>query len=447
MKQPIIFFFFLAFSSFAVGQTNSLQEGNICFASGDYGCAIEKYKLALKSPDGRQKKIAADNLTQAEKCFELHRIADEAFISKNFIRAKEYYLSIINENPNDEKAKARLNEAKDALTTLSVSQNALFFSSSGGKQTIYVTTGAESYVLGILPSWCTAEKFEKYFSITCSKNASTTERTGNFTVVAGSKTESISIRQLGNNSITLSVSEENLSFSAPGGTYRISVNSNASSYEINLLPAWCFVQKYKGYFIVNCRSNPNSTTRTDFFAVTAGDKTTRINISQNGKEIIPIQIGGTKLKEAPKPNNLKPFRSLGFQSGEIAKYGLLFETGGGKTFGFHISARTSLTDGQAILNGETIPNKTQIEMGPNIKLAKFLYMNIGAGYGFYNANVSNDYAGTKSVEKFGYLVTTAGLMIRISNTININAGASFMDIDKDIYKPEIVFGLSFNLKK
>jgi hypothetical protein len=144
---------------------------------------------------------------------------------------------------------------------------------------------------------------------------------------------------------------------------------------------------------------------------------------------------------------LKPFKSLGFQSGEIAKYGLLFESGGAKTLGFHISARTSLTDGQAILNGETIPNKTQIEMGPNIKLAKFLYMNIGAGYGFYNANVSNDYAGTKSVEKFGYLVTTACVMIRISNTININAGASFMDIDKDIYKPEIVFGLSFNLKK
>jgi hypothetical protein len=38
-------------------------------------------------------------------------------------------------------------------------------------------------------------------------------------------------------------------------------------------------------------------------------------------------------------------------------------------------------------------------------------------------------------------------MIRISKVININGGVSFMDIDKEFYKPEITFGLSFNLKR
>ena len=55
--------------------------------------------------------------------------------------------------------------------------------------------------------------------------------------------------------------------------------------------------------------------------------------------------------------------------------------------------------------------------------------------------------GTLSLEKTGYLLATSGLMVRISRLININGGVSFMDIDKEFYKPEITFGISFNLKK
>jgi hypothetical protein len=72
---------------------------------------------------------------------------------------------------------------------------------------------------------------------------------------------------------------------------------------------------------------------------------------------------------------------------------------------------------------------------------------VGAGYGYYDKVIRNDYAGTITLEKTGYLVATSGLMIRISKVININGGVSFMDIDKEFYKPEITFGLSFNLKR
>jgi hypothetical protein len=142
----------------------------------------------------------------------------------------------------------------------------------------------------------------------------------------------------------------------------------------------------------------------------------------------------------------KGFSSLGMQSGEIAQYGLLYESGGSKTIGFHISARTSLTSEEDILSGSEIENKTEIEFGPNFRLSKRLYLNIGAGYGYYDKVLRNDYAGTLTLEKTGYLAVTSGLMIRISRVVNINGGVSFMDIDKEFYKPEITFGISFNLK-
>ncbi len=153
-------------------------------------------------------------------------------------------------------------------------------------------------------------------------------------------------------------------------------------------------------------------------------------------------------KAAEKRNRpqLGSFSSIGFQSGEIAKYGFIYERGGRKTVGFRFTGRTSLTAEEDILNGTIVENKTEIELGPNFKIFKRLYFNIGVGYGFYDRLMNNDYAGELYTEKTGYTVATTGLMFRLSRVISINGGASFMDIDQDFYKPEITFGISFNLK-
>jgi hypothetical protein len=149
----------------------------------------------------------------------------------------------------------------------------------------------------------------------------------------------------------------------------------------------------------------------------------------------------------PKPiSQLNSFSSIGLQSGEIAKYGFIYERGGRKRVGFRFSARTSLTSEQDILNGTATKNKTEIELGPNFRILNRLYFNIGIGYGYYDRLLNNDFAGEVYVEKTGYSVATTGLMFRISRVININGGVSFMDIDKEIYKPEITFGISFNLR-
>ena len=106
-----------------------------------------------------------------------------------------------------------------------------------------------------------------------------------------------------------------------------------------------------------------------------------------------------------------------------------------------------LTPENDILNSKVKENKTEIELGPNFRVFSRVYLNIGIGYGYYDRIMNNDYAGEFYVKKTGYSVATTGLMFRISRVISINCGASFMDIDKDFYKPEITFGVSFNIKR
>jgi hypothetical protein len=458
MKQIAGLLIALVFTSLAFGQSSSLQEGNKCFATGDYSCAIEKYKEAIKSSDEKQQKIAGDNLRQAEKCFELIKMADAAFADKNFIEAREYYQSLLNENPKDEHAKAQLKEIKIELITLSVSKKAVVFSSSGGQEAISVVTQAESYTVGLLPSWCSVQKNEKHFVITCSENTSTAERTDIFTVSAGNKTEKINIRQSGKQEITLNVSKENISFtSATGNSGPISVYTNAAKFSISSVPSWCTVQTYNNYFTVTCNSNTSTQSRSSWFNVVAGNKEIKINVNQAGQisstetsEAKVENVGKTPVRRIEKSTKAKSpltsFTSLGFQSGEIAKYGLLFELGG-KTIGFRLAARSSLTPEQDVLNTIGLPNRTEVEIGPNIKIFKWCYLNLSAGYGYYNTSILNEYAGTRNIGQVYYVVTSGGLMIRLNRIININGGASFMDIHKDFYKPEITGGISFNLRK
>lgn len=80
---------------------------------------------------------------------------------------------------------------------------------------------------------------------------------------------------------TLSVSKQALSFPASGGYETITVTTNSNSYSINLLPSWCSVQNYAGYFIITCKTNSGNISRNDYFNVVAGNKTLRINVSQS----------------------------------------------------------------------------------------------------------------------------------------------------------------------
>ena len=402
MKQIILFFLAFFFTISAYCQVSKLEEGNQCFDQGNYSCAEAKYKEAFKSEVGRDRQIADIKLQRTKRCIEILKKAELAYNNKNYTKANEFYLTILDSNPKDEFVKRRLESIKNIL---------------------YPPIKKTSIPKTQLP-----------------------------------ETTKIEIPEIPDR---LNLSKTEILYRSTGGNEFINVNTNLKSYNIELLPSWCTVQKYDYYFIIECSVNNLPYTRNSNFIVRAGSKSIWVNILQEAATPVKEPIKLVENNQTNKNNSvsvekknsskkykrsLTSFTSIGFQSGGTAKFGLIYEQGSSKKIGFRFSARTSLTAEEEILNGTNTKNKTEIELGPNFSLTERFYINLGVGYGYYNRLMNNDYAGEIYLEKTGYSVLNTGIMYRLSNLININGGTSFMNINKEIYIPEIIFGISFNLK-
>ncbi len=286
MKR-ILFLLLAVITAFSVHCQTPLEEGDRYFDSGDYTCAKNKYQQAYQTASGKDKQIADAKLTRAEWCVQYLQQANRAFTNKNYQTAKENYQYVLDSNPKDTYARARLKNCEDMLlalaTTLTLSKENLNFSPSGGKENITVTTNATTFSVSNLPSWYTIEKFAGHFVLTCGTNTGTTARTHLITVTAGEKTAQVRVTQdvaKKEEATTLSVTENSLSFPASGGkSQNITVYSNASTYSVSLVPDWCSVEMYSGYFVVTCRANTGAA-RTDWFRVKANDKEVRVNVKQ-----------------------------------------------------------------------------------------------------------------------------------------------------------------------
>ncbi|ESU22617.1 hypothetical protein FEDK69T_18730 [Flavobacterium enshiense DK69] len=472
MRQYITLIFFLICSHIAYCQ-NVFQAGDKCFDDGDYICAETKYKEAFKVASETDKQIAEMKIQRAKWCSDHLKIADQAFTSHNYLKSKKNYQSVLESNPKDNYAKSQIEKCNTKLnassteanksttitntsttTPLKLSKTNLSFKSPGGGD--YIDINSNLYTIELLPDWCTVEKYSGYFVVLCKANNKSSIRSDYFNVKSGNNIIRVNVTQQGSSSqgkeIVLNVSTTSLNFSSPGGVGDITVTTNADNFSVTLVPSWCKVQKYNDHIIVSCLRNESDLSRSDWFTITAGDKGVKVYVNQSGtnkkESIADVESASTKKNpaSAEKSNKLNSFSSIGIQSGEIAHYGLLYERGGRKFMGLHMSLRSSFTPEEDIVNRVVKENKTEFDIGPNFKIFQRLYLNLGVGYGYYNFMNIDDYAHTATYDKEGYLAATGGLMIRISRLININGGVSFMDIDKEFYTPEITFGLSFNLR-
>jgi hypothetical protein len=451
MKHIIILFFAFITSLSAYSQASNIEEGNLCFDKGDYTCAEAKYKAVFKAAVGKDKQIAEIKIQRAKRCIENLINADLEFKNKNYSKSKELYLAILDSNPNDEIAKSQLEIIiaiikKASEISLNISNTDISFMPSGGKENIYITTNSKTYTIDLLPNWCKVQKFENYFVISCSNNYQNDLRSDYFTVKAGDKAIRINIKQEGSPKVKenkIEVSRSNLFFPYDGNSSEtIYITTNSEYFDFSLVPSWCKVTKFNNYITVSCEKNESNQTRNDWFKISINNKEVKIYVSQSENTKQNKTSGSTPITN----KRMNSFSSIGIQSGQIAKYGILYETGGKNFIGFHMSLRTSNTPEEEILNGENVPNKNEFVFGPNFKLNPNLFINIGIGYGFYNSHERNDYAGISKITKNNYMVTPITLMIRLNRVISINGGASFMEIGKAFYKPEYIFGISFNLK-
>lgn len=436
MKRIIILFFTILTVFSAYSQT-SFEDAKRCFDAGDYTCAIKKFTELSKSTGGTNTDIER-LLKKAKNCDECLKIADSEFTKKNYAAAKVEYDKILTYNPNDPHAKSRLEKCNLALnpppaatppkdnqapaqkppTTLSVSKDSLTFSASGGSSgQIKVYTNASNYSITLLPSWCKVQKYDSYFIVTCSENKTAQSRSDFFRVSAGDKTQIINVNQAGIPApeITLSASKYQLTFPASGGSSgQVIVYSNASSYSVTLVPSWCEVQTYKGYFIVTCNENKTYESRSDWFRIAAGDKTIRIYVEQPGMTSSRTVYTGDSYYS--KSSYQRKNGCFNCPKGNISAWGL--------TFGY-IQADYS----NKILDGIQIG----IKLEPLFRYG--LGLNFGLNYEYYN-----------NYKEFLVKTNTTNY---IENNIedhklNFNAGLEYRLNFSEWFNPYIYGGIGFD---
>lgn len=287
MKQIILTLIALVFTFSALSQTSNLVDGDKCFDSGDYACAITKYNEVIKSVTGRDKQIAEIKLTRARSCSEWLNKANQAFQSADFKSAKENYQNVLNENSNDSYAKSQLEKCIESAATIKLSKGTILFSPAGGNETVTITTDAKSYSITGIPSWCTVQKTEKSFIVSSLPNNLNTSRSGHILINAANKTERIDIQQQGiRPEIYLRTSRQKIVFSADK-TLRalIDVETNSSNYIITDLPKWITVgRKDPTWFSLDASDNYSQSSRKSMIKVIAGGKEVKIEIIQDGRK-------------------------------------------------------------------------------------------------------------------------------------------------------------------
>lgn len=310
----ILLIFFIMVTRVALGQSDPLQEGNKCFVEGDYRCAVEKYNVALAASDEKTKKIAGYNIQLARKCMDWLSQADSLYTTKKYPESKQLYELIYAENTKDQYVIERLRVLNNPRITLSVNRNNILVTSAGGEEVVSVTTNADNYSVDSVPSWCSVNKYVKSFVLLISDNPAVKKRNADISVVAGGTVQRISLSQEGKSVVSLSVSTDSIGFNSEGGASgEILVNTNAYGYAIDLLPAWCSVQKFEEKFILSCSSNDSSLPRRDWFYVSAGGKEVKVLITQLGRQsarkeepVLPSntsQSGRRKCFNCPKTND------------------------------------------------------------------------------------------------------------------------------------------------
>jgi hypothetical protein len=238
-----------------------LEEGDKCFTAGNYICAESKYKELVRISAGKEKQIAEIKLQRAQWCLDHLKTANLAFSNKNYKKAKEDYLSILDSNPEDRYVKSQIDmidsvSKKPLVATLNLSKTNLSFEATGGSVSISVDTNIEDYEIKLLPSWCSVQKYNKYFVIKCNTATGSAPRNDYFNVVAGNKTVTVKILQQGTAQVQvkdyfLNVSQTNFNLYYDGVTdEKIRVDTNASDFTVTYIPNWITVKKYRGIDLV-----------------------------------------------------------------------------------------------------------------------------------------------------------------------------------------------------
>ncbi len=93
----------------------------------------------------------------------------------------------------------------------------------------------------------------------------------------------------------ISISSTSVSFEADGGYYTFTVNSNSSWNISTDTYEWGHLSKSGNQLTLRVDANNSSDSRTDYFVLSAGDETVRVDISQSGKEEVFLNVSPSEV--------------------------------------------------------------------------------------------------------------------------------------------------------
>ena len=165
----------------------------------------------------------------------------------------------------------------------SISSQYVSLGANGGNRTFTVSSSAAWKISVNTASWGHLSRSGNTLYLRVDANNSSSSRTDYFTISSGSKSIRVDISQGKGNS--LSVSSESLSFPSSGGSQTITVNSS-SSWRIGTgTYSWVHLATAGNSVTVSLDTNVSTDSRTDYFTVVSGNKSLKINIRQEGKNV------------------------------------------------------------------------------------------------------------------------------------------------------------------
>lgn len=117
-------------------------------------------------------------------------------------------------------------------------------------------------------------------------------------------------------SVNGSSSSTSISFGPSGGSQTLSISTNQGTPNASALPSWITVSSASSTSMtISCSSNPNSSSRSDWFNVNAGRKTVRVNVSQSVGHVAQLSITGASFANTKQDNTIiNPYGSTLYAS-------------------------------------------------------------------------------------------------------------------------------------
>ena len=212
--------------------------------------------------------------------------------------------------------KLRVDITQAGETKFSISSNTASFTSSSGSKTFSVNSNASWQIKTNTKSWGHLSRDGNNLTLRVDANLSASSRTDYFELSSGNKTIRVDITQSAGET-TLSLSPQSLNFTSNGGIQTINVSTN-SNWDITVSTAsWGHLEKRGNQLLVKVDANYGYSSRTDYFKISAGNKTVQVNISQSGSSSSSSSASYSRYR---RPfNSRKDDYDWGFSAGYIQK--------------------------------------------------------------------------------------------------------------------------------